>query len=183
MSEKNIYINEMQEFLGNQEGYAKISLHHINLDEFVFEERLIMNCFYCGKYNHNWKCPPRVPDCDYQKIFSEYDSSLLALIELPFTEQTYNDVRHNSSVKLHQGLLLLEKYLWDHNNSTAISFIGGSCKLCKNGCGETACNNPYKSRSPLEAAGVNILKTAAKCGIDITFPPKDKMLRIGALLW
>jgi len=47
--------------------------------------------------------------------------------------------------------LKMEKLLWEKNNSTAISFIGGSCKLCKNGCGSDKCNNPYMARSPLEA--------------------------------
>ena len=84
---------------------------------------------------------------------------------------------------LHHTILDLEKYLWDNNNSTAISFIGGSCKLCKNGCGSEHCNNPYKARSPLEATGLNVVKTAEKCGIDINFPPDGAIIRIGMILY
>jgi predicted metal-binding protein len=55
--------------------------------------------------------------------------------------------------------------------------------LCKNGCGADKCNNPYLSRAPVEATGLNVLKTAAKYGIDIIFPPKETMFRIGMILW
>ena len=41
--------------------------------EAVFEELVKMNCFYCGKYGRNWKCPPNIPDIDYPKMFSEFD--------------------------------------------------------------------------------------------------------------
>ena len=41
----------------------------------------------------------------------------------------------------------------------AISFIGGSCKLCKNGCAKDKCNNPGMARIPLEATGVNVIKS------------------------
>lgn len=33
----------------------------------VFEENVKMNCFYCGKYANNWKCPPNLPNVDYKK--------------------------------------------------------------------------------------------------------------------
>ena len=39
------------------------------------------------------------------------------------------------------------------------------------------------SRSPLESTGVNIVKTAAKFGIDIRFPTNEKLMRIGLVLW
>ena len=34
----------------------------INPKELVFEENVKMNCFYCGNYGSNWKCPPNLPD-------------------------------------------------------------------------------------------------------------------------
>lgn len=65
----------------------------------------------------------------------------------------------------------------------AVSFIGGSCKLCKNGCGKDKCNNPYLSRTPVEAIGINVVKSAKENGISITFPPENDIIRIGLLLW
>ena len=95
----------------------------------------------------------------------------------------YSEIRNESSIILHKLLLELEKLMWKNNNSNAISFIGGSCKLCRGGCGKEKCNNPYLSRSPLEAIGVNIIKSARKYGVDIKFPTDRHLIRIGLLLW
>lgn len=156
----------------------------INPQELVFEENVKMNCFYCGKYSNNWRCPPNLPDINYQKMMREFDRGLFVVLSYEITsKEEYADIRSESSVVLHKNLLALEKWMWNHNSSTAISFIGGSCKLCKGGCGKERCNNPYMSRSPLEATGVNIVKSARKYGINIEFPTDKKLKRIGLLLW
>lgn len=124
-----------------------------------------------------------MPDIDFPRMMSEYKNGLFTWVECSFNENNYQEVRSESSIILHRMLLDLEKQLWNLDFSTAVSFIGGSCKLCKNGCGKERCNNPYMSRSPLEATGVNIVNSAAKYGINITFPPKDYIIRLGLLLW
>lgn len=152
--------------------------------ELVFEENVKMNCFYCGKYARNWRCPPNLPEIDYPKMMSEYDQGLFVVLRYDIrNEDEYALIRNDSSVMLHRNLLDMEKWMWNHNSSTAISFIGGSCKLCKSGCGKERCNNPYMSRSPLEATGVNIVKSAKKYGIQIQFPTETHLMRIGLLLW
>lgn len=152
--------------------------------DLVFEECVKMNCFYCGKYNNNWKCPPNLPPVDFFKMMREYDSGLMVMLTYyPGNEEEYKVMRTESSIALHKNLLSLERWMWDHNSSTAISFIGGSCKLCKNGCGKEKCNNPYLSRSPLEATGVNIIKSVKKYGVNIEFPTDYKLMRIGLLLY
>lgn len=156
----------------------------IDPSDLIFEENVKMNCYYCGKYNNNWRCPPNLPDVNFPKMMSEYDAGLFVALTYPIeSTEDFNMVRTESSVTLHKLLLALEKWMWDHNSSTAISFIAGSCKLCKGGCGKERCNNPYMSRSPLEATGVNVVKSAYKYGIDIKFPVDKKMTRIGLLLW
>lgn len=155
----------------------------IKCEDIVFEERVKMNCFYCGKYNVSWKCPPRIPSLDYKKMFSEFNHIALVYCKYYFNEENYSLVRNESSIELHKTLLKFEKFLWDNDNSTSLSFIGGSCKLCKNGCGKEHCNNPYKARSPMEATGMNVVATAEKYDIKISFPPKDYIIRMGMILW
>lgn len=156
----------------------------IDPNDLVFEENVKMNCYYCGKYNNNWRCPPNLPDVDFRKMMSEYEAGLFVVLTYPIeSTEDFNAVRTESSVTLHKLLLALEKWMWDHNSSTAISFTAGSCKLCKGGCGKERCNNPYMSRSPLEATGVNVVKSARKYGLDIKFPADKKMMRVGLLLW
>ncbi len=150
----------------------------------VFEECVKMNCFYCGKYGQNWRCPPNLPDIDYPKMFSEYDEGAFVVYTFSYRDKTeYESIRSESSVTLHRTLLKMEKWMYNHNRSTTISFGAGSCKLCKNGCGKDKCNNPYLSRSPIEATGANILKTASKFGIDIRFPPSGELMRVGLIMW
>lgn len=156
----------------------------IDPKELVFEESVKMNCFYCGRYGTNWRCPPNLPDVDFRKMMGEFDRGMFVVLNYQFKNRDeFDSIRTESSVLLHKMLLNLEKWMYNHNSPTAISFIGGSCKLCKGGCGKERCNNPYLSRSPLEAIGVNIIKSAKKYGIDIKFPTESKMLRIGLLLW
>jgi len=155
----------------------------ISPEELVFEERIKMNCFYCGKYQNNWKCPPKIPIVDYSNMVNEFESGAFIYLKIPFTENNFNDVRRESSLILHKAMLQMEKYLYQYNNTTALSFIGGSCKLCKGGCGKAMCNNPYESRVPVEAIGINVIKSAKKCGISISFPPENKLTRIGLLLY
>ena len=156
----------------------------IDPKDLVFEENVKMNCFYCGRYNNNWRCPPNLPDIDYKKMMSEYEHGLFVVLRYDIEDENdYGSIRSESSVVLHKLLLSLEKWMWRHNRSTAISFIGGSCKLCKGGCGKERCNNPYMSRSPLEAIGVHIVKSARKYGISVDFPTDKKLMRIGLLLW
>ena len=154
--------------------------------EAVFEENVRMNCFYCGKYGRNWRCPPNLPNIDYPKMFTEYDGGLFVAFTFPtegIPQEEYDYIRNESSVVLHKTLLQLEKWLYNHDSSTAISFGAGSCKLCKGGCGKERCNNPYMSRSPLEATGVNIVKTADKFGIKIHFPTDKQLMRVGLVMW
>lgn len=166
----------------NKEGYI-VQGKLIDASMLIFEERVKMNCFYCGKYNSSWRCPPKIPEIDFKKMLAEYNNSAFIFNKKSLKNKEYNSVRVDSSVELHRALLECEKWLWNNNNSTAISFIGGSCKLCKNGCSQEKCMNPYQSRSPVEALGINVVKSAEQFGINIEFPPEGYMLRIGLLLW
>lgn len=169
-------------FMKSKCGFAQGVL--IDPKELVFEENVKMNCFYCGKYNNNWRCPPNLPDIDYPRMMAEYTKGLLVVLTYPvLSKDEYEEIRNESSIVLHKLLLQLERWLWEHNSPNAISFGAGSCKLCKNGCGKEKCNNPYMSRSPLEATGVNVIKSAGKYNIKVTFPADEKIMRIGLLLW
>lgn len=163
--------------------YEHLQLYDMSPQDLVFEERVKLNCFYCKNYNVSWKCPPKIPALDYQKIVSEYEHGVFARLELPFTEENFSEIRTRSTNDLHRALLKLERFMWDHNFPMALSFIGGSCKLCKNGCGKERCNNPYLARMSMEAAGINVVKSTEKYGIPVVFPPNGTLVRIGMLLW
>jgi predicted metal-binding protein len=155
----------------------------IGMDEIVFELKTKVNCFYCARYNNSWRCPPRIPDIDYHKMLNEYTHAIFVYQSYAVMPENLKEIRTESSLSIHRTLLDAEKYLYENNCSTALSFIGGSCKLCKSGCGAERCNNPYLARIPVEATGINIVKTLAKKGIAVSFPASSEMMRIGLLVW
>lgn len=149
----------------------------------VFEERVLLNCFHCARRGVNWTCPPNIPDVDYGKLLSEYDNVLLVYGKIPFTKEKMNIIRRDSTNLLHRALLDAEQLLWENDYPLAMCFIGGSCKLCTQGCDESRCRQPTLARIPLEATGINVVKSAANVGLSISFPPKDYLYRVGLLVW
>ena len=174
--------DELLDYLLTVNGDAKGIL--IDPGKLIFEENVKMNCFYCGKYNNNWKCPPNLPNIDYRHMMEEYDVGMAVVLSFRTgNANEYDKIRNDSSIILHRLLLDLEKWLYRHNSSNALSFIGGSCQLCKGGCGREKCNNPYMSRSPIEAVGINIVKSMKQYGISVDFPTDQMLKRIGLILW
>lgn len=155
----------------------------IESSQLVFEQRVSLSCFHCERYGVNWTCPPKIPSLDYRRLFSEYDDALLVYCRSPFNKRNMSVVRRDSTNLVHRALLVAEKFLWDNDHPLAVGFIGGSCKLCNQGCAGDRCRQPTLARIPLEATGVNVVKTTQKVGVVITFPPKNYFYRVGLLFW
>jgi len=166
-------------------GSKYLNALEVDIKKFVFEDRVKLNCFYCLRYNKNWSCPPKIPNLNYEKIMNGYDNAILVYCSMPYqSDKEFIVIRRESTNLLHKTLLKLEKVLWENNYPLAVSFIGGSCKLCKDGCDKEKCRHPGLRRIPLEGVGMNVVKTVKACtGMNITFPPKGKLNRYGLLLW
>lgn len=160
----------------------RLKIYPIKFEDIVFEERVKLNCFYCSKYNNNWKCPPSIPDLDYRKIINEYSNIAIVSITVDVSNNL-DEMRIESTNKLHKALLMLEKDCWENNNPLATCFIGGSCKLCKDGCAKDRCRQPSLARIPIEATGINVIKTLKNIGINVVFPIKNSLTRYGMFLW
>lgn len=74
---------------------------------------------------------------------------------MSITIENFEVVRFKTTNIIHLCLGKLEKLLYDNNDSLAVSFVGGSCKLCENDCNPHSCANPKQARIPLGAIGVN----------------------------
>ena len=169
------YLNEKSPYL-----YAK----KVNIKNIEIEERVRLQCFHCEKYNVKWTCPPRINVIDFKKVFNEYDNGMIVYCKIPFEgEEEYQKVRNDSTNLVHRSLLDIEKLLYENNESLGVSFIGGSCKLCKT-CAPDKCRFPHLSRIPFEATGVNVIKFIKKeLDMDIVFPLDKYMYRFGLILW
>ncbi|OSA93188.1 UNVERIFIED_ORG: hypothetical protein B2H98_14295 [Clostridium botulinum] len=157
----------------------------INIEDIKLEERVSMKCFQCKKYNKSWTCPPKIPNIRYEKMFKEYENAVLVYYKITFNDlEDFEHIRRESTNLLHKTLLKIEEALYKENYPLALSFIGGSCKLCKDGCAKDECRLPQYARIPLEATGVNVMQLFQKgTGIELIFPPEKVLFRVGLLLW
>jgi predicted metal-binding protein len=73
--------------------------------------------------------------------------------------------------KMLQSVVDLEKAAMNKGYSLAIAFVSGHCQLCEKCNTETKiCTHPNLARWSEDAVGVNVKKTAANAGIEVTFP-------------
>jgi len=78
---------------------------------------------------------------------------------------------NNDKRKMLQSVVDLEKEAMNKGYSLAISFVSGHCHLCEKCNTETRiCAHPNLARWSEDAVGVNVKKTAANAGIEVTFP-------------
>ncbi|HPM43378.1 MAG TPA: DUF2284 domain-containing protein [Candidatus Omnitrophota bacterium] len=150
--------------------------------DLIFDSRAILKCFNCEKYSTKWTCPPKSPMIDYRQLIMKYEKAIIVVVKANFTEEKFNDTRQQSSNKLHRILLRLEKDGFDRENHFTIAFIGGSCKLCKSDCSKSRCRYPKLARIPIEATGVDVIKTLDKYGLNLKFPVKEYFYRVGLLM-
>ncbi len=61
----------------------------IQPQQLIFQEWVKMSCFYCGKYNSNWKCPPRLPEkIDFEKMVREFPVGAFIFLGHLFLKRT-----------------------------------------------------------------------------------------------
>jgi len=162
---------------------------YIKTEDLVFDERAILACYNCKRFGITQTCPggSQYPNIDYKKLIRSYKHGMIIILERPFTSKKQFDVeRTKSTIDLHKILLELEKLSLAKGHHFKLSFIGGSCKLCKQGCPKNSCRHPNLSRIPVEGTGVDVLKTLEKYNIKLKFPveglKKGTLNRIGLLV-
>lgn len=163
--------------------HPELVIKEIDCSSMIFEDRVKLKCFQCKHYNNKPTCPPFDNDINFMKIIKSECSNILIFVLKKEIKDDFDEVRTATTNALHKILLHAEKILYDNNFSLATSFIGGSCKLCKEGCNKTKCNNPGLARIPMEAIGINVVKTLKVVDIDVVFPIEKNLSRYGMLIW
>ena len=150
----------------------------------IFEERVKLKCMFCERFGNNRRCPPYPNGIDIKTSIGEYEKCMVVYTIFHYkNEQEMAMVRRESTNYLHKSLLELDKILWKNEQVLGVSFIGGSCKLCKDGCAPI-CRNPVNSRIPVEATGINVLSTIKnELNIEIKFNEPGILYRVGLLFW
>ncbi|PWR73733.1 DUF2284 domain-containing protein [Methanospirillum lacunae] len=170
----------------------------IKSSEVIVENRVPLKCRTgCITYGTKLTCPPHVPTPDeFRTILSEYRYALLvkftspaladpdiicSLTQLMNDKKGDPDKREKATAFMSQyvegntdrlnTMLELEKQAFNAGYTFALAFVNGSCRLCET-CNtkEGKCLHPTRARIPEHAVGINMIKTAERAGIPISFP-------------
>jgi len=174
----------------------------ISAEDVIVENRVVLKCkFGCDDYGKRLTCPPFTPNVDeFRKMLKDYRHAMIVKFNSPAEadkdtsrsllrsqyDQTMNrDLREKASKfwsdwksdkkRILLAVLELEKAAFNRGYTFTVGFTSGSCGLCEK-CNIQAgiCLHPTMARCPEHAVGVNMKKTAAKAGIPLTFPIKEK---------
>ncbi len=164
----------------------------------VVEDRVVLKCKVgCNHYGKTLACPPYTPSAEeFRKIVNEYsyamfmkykstaeaEPEVLKKLMVAETDPTVpKEIKEEAAKfwanwkddkrKMLQSVVDLEKAAMNKGYSLAIAFVSGHCQLCEKCNTETKiCAHPNLARWSEDAVGVNVKKTAANAGIEVTFP-------------
>jgi predicted metal-binding protein len=181
-------LNKIISLLKNK-GASVVTL--INIDDIIVDERVRLKCLVpvCDSYNRNLMCPPYVQSVsEFSEALKKYDQAILLQVSAELEEKCANvpaEEVFKPARKLHELVNLGEKEAFTSGFRFAAGFIGGCCRLCDE-CvavqGGTACRFPFKSRPSMEAMGIDVVATAEKAGLPLSFPISNKVTWTGLIL-
>ncbi len=172
--------------------------------DIVLDERVKFKCIVplCPNYNTNLMCPPYVPSLpEFKKVLKKYRVAILIKLtdKIPknkviegksnlaeaYSEKGYEAVVAPSAMKLYEVVSKVEALAFQMGYRFAAGLTSGQCRLCKE-CnlkkGTPFCSKPFMARPSMEALGIDVVETCKRAGAPISFPTKDKIVRVGLVL-
>ena len=94
-------------------------------------------------------------------------------------------LHHPFNRKLLEIVEAVESAAFKEGMRFAAGLVGGSCVLCKR-CVDNkileACRHPFRARPPMEAVGIDVVKTAQKSGLPIHLSSLKNVVWTGLVL-
>jgi predicted metal-binding protein len=151
--------------------------------ELIFDLRVIQACMACKHYGKSGSCQPYIGSFEYyKKLLKRYDYGKVFIEKFIIDDPAkWKEIGRQSSLELHKILLKERQELFNKGYYFSIFFGGGSCKWCTE-C-SIPCKQPEFRAIPIEATGIDVVKTLNKMGLFIKFPIKKSFYRVGLLLW
>ena len=168
----------------------------------VIDERVRLKCEVprCAGYGQYLTCPPYVMSVEaFSKIRSSYKWGLLVQVEAKDIDSTDKDKgRINRTIlkenrKLHRSFKLklleiveaVESAAFKKGMRFATGLVGGSCVLCERCVDDKSsqvCRHPFRARPPMEAVGIDVVKTAQNAGLPIHLSYSKNVVWTGLIL-
>jgi predicted metal-binding protein len=148
-----------------------------------FDLKVCEACKSCKRYGLTGCCPPVIGTFEYyKKLLKRYSYGKIFIEKFIINdEKNWKALGRTSSLKLHHVLLKEKNQLLNKGHYFNVILGGGSCKYCKE-C-SIPCRFPQFRAIPIEATGIDVIKTLNKIGMFLKFPVKKVFYRVGMVLW
>ena len=163
----------------------------ISSNEIIVDERVRAKCIYpkCPHYGTSINCPPHTPDLDFmKKVINNYQFAILFSIrgDSEYFIKTdyylkYSGMKNPVRVLLNRICSEIESRCYYDGYYLSIAFGQGPCKslwcpdqICSALQPGSGCRFPLKSRSSMEAVGIDAFKMASRQGWEI-YPCGEKV--------
>lgn len=149
--------------------------------DLFFDLKVREMCKSCKRYGKKATCPPYVESVEYYGgLLPKYSCGVLYYEVFPVDDDAA-EVGKKSSLEIYRKVTTERAKLFENGHYLMMGLGAGSCKLCDS-C-SFPCHIPGEALIPIEATGVDVIKMMKKFGIEINFPVKDSIYRIGMLLY
>ena len=151
--------------------------------DLIFDLKAVEACKSCKRYGLTGCCPPNIGEIEYyKKLLRHYKYGTFYIERFPVEDKSkYAEIGKESSLAIHNTLNKERAILLKKGHYFNVILGAGSCKMCEK-C-TIPCKCPQFRAIPIEATGVNLVKTLDKLGLFIKFPVTSHFYRIGAILW
>lgn len=197
---------DLQMLCDKAKAYGASEAIIISTQSIVVDPRVRLKCMVpiCPNYGYNLMCPPNVinPD-EFIKILSYYRYAILLRVRIQLKwdlitavgkEASLNEIRDIGNYKeplvksermLVEILRKLERDCLKLGFRFAAGLSAGACRLCDECVGQKSgkvCRRPFDARPSMEAVGIDVIETAKKSGMNISFYGNEEPSWIGLLL-
>jgi predicted metal-binding protein len=167
----------------------------------VVDERVRLKCEVprCSGYGRFLMCPPHVMSVEaFSRIRSGYKWGLLAQVEANIDStdkgkgridrailKENTKLHHPFKLKLMEVVEAVESAAFKKGMRFAAGLVGGSCVLCEQCVIDkfsNACKHPFRARPPMEAVGIDVIKTAQNAGLPIHLSSSKNVVWTGLVL-
>lgn len=177
----------------------------MSVDGIVLDERTALKCLVpiCSDYGVNLMCPPNVLSMSkFKDILRCYHSAILIKVAIPLSDLPgdsgeakeespgaptveYMNAIKDARKRLHEIVNRVEALCFEEGNRFAAGLIGGACRLCEECVGISSglpCRHPFKARPAMEAMGIDVIATARRVDLRLSFSQNEGMSWIGLVL-
>jgi predicted metal-binding protein len=199
---KKVEPNRFSELIEIALRAGAMSARIIPSDRVVIDERVRLKCEVprCAGYGRFLTCPPQVMSVDaFSRIRTGYKWGLLVQVEAKDIDSTdkgkgrINLAILKDNKKLHRPFkrkLLeiveaVESAAFKKGMRFAAGLVGGSCVLCERCVSDQssgACRHPFRARPPMEAVGIDVIKTAKNADLPIHLSSSKNVVWTGLVL-